>query len=340
MRTEAEALAPAPLDDSPIVPYNPYVRGCFDSDSLTNHNNNRNPRGHSLHTNSSKANNGGRLSNGFDHHKAQFVRDLELEGFSALQDFRTTDARTVAPNGSDTASYGRSKLLGFPNHSLPREKIVVAVDVDEVLANFVSALNRFIADCYSSNHSVSEYHVYEFFKAPEMPCQHDLFMDQGAAFSGQAGRASAIETGTKLYISILKYGVSNEDIKHDHHMIVVAFIASYLSSLLRVCYYREDGAAPVPVETPAPVVAPGEPMDLMTTLQLVLRKALNTEIIFVGMKGSEDGRDIKINNIRSSIVINVDERSFSIVIHPMEGSPFGGNGCVVLGFIFGCTCPQ
>lgn len=33
-----------------------------------------------------------------------------------------------------------------------------------VLGNFVSALNRFVADHYSSNHSVSEYHVYEFFK--------------------------------------------------------------------------------------------------------------------------------------------------------------------------------
>ncbi|CAJ2650056.1 unnamed protein product [Trifolium pratense] len=44
------------------------------------------------------------------------------------------------------------------------EKLVVAVDVDEVLGNFVSALNKFIADKYSSNHSVSEYHVYEFFK--------------------------------------------------------------------------------------------------------------------------------------------------------------------------------
>ncbi|KFK29926.1 hypothetical protein AALP_AA7G196200 [Arabis alpina] len=44
------------------------------------------------------------------------------------------------------------------------DKIVVAVDIDEVLGNFVSALNRFIADRYLSNHSVSEYHVYEFFK--------------------------------------------------------------------------------------------------------------------------------------------------------------------------------
>lgn len=44
------------------------------------------------------------------------------------------------------------------------DKLVVAVDVDEVLGNFVSALNRFVADRYSSNHSVSEYHVYEFFR--------------------------------------------------------------------------------------------------------------------------------------------------------------------------------
>ncbi|KAJ0090387.1 hypothetical protein Patl1_13712 [Pistacia atlantica] len=57
----------------------------------------------------------------------------------------------------------RGNPLGFIDHTLP-EKIAVAVDVDEVLGNFVSALNRFIADRYSSNHSVSEYHVYEFFK--------------------------------------------------------------------------------------------------------------------------------------------------------------------------------
>lgn len=33
-----------------------------------------------------------------------------------------------------------------------------------VLGNFVSALNQFIADRYDLNRSVSEYHVYEFFK--------------------------------------------------------------------------------------------------------------------------------------------------------------------------------
>ncbi|KAB1216297.1 THO complex subunit 4A [Morella rubra] len=44
-------------------------------------------------------------------------------------------------------------------------------------------------------------------KAPETAWQHDLFMEENL------GRASAIETGTKLYISNLDYGVSNEDIK-------------------------------------------------------------------------------------------------------------------------------
>lgn len=134
------------------------IRGCFESDP-----NNRHPRRRrSLHTNS-KVGNGGRWSSGFDHHKAQFVRDLELDGISPLQDVRTTDARGLAPNGRETA-YQRGNILGFPNHSFPRDKIAVAVDVDEVLGNFVSALNRFIADRYSLNHSVSEYHVYEFFK--------------------------------------------------------------------------------------------------------------------------------------------------------------------------------
>ncbi|KAK4408582.1 THO complex subunitA [Sesamum angolense] len=42
-------------------------------------------------------------------------------------------------------------------------------------------------------------------KAPESAWGHDMF--------SAGGRASSIETGTKLYISNLDYGVSNEDIK-------------------------------------------------------------------------------------------------------------------------------
>ena len=52
------------------------------------------------------------------------------------------------------------------------------------------------------------------FQAPETAWQHDMYADQGvAAYGGQGGRASSIETGTKLYISNLDYGVSNDDIK-------------------------------------------------------------------------------------------------------------------------------
>ncbi|KAL2503318.1 uncharacterized protein Fot_37166 [Forsythia ovata] len=61
------------------------------------------------------------------------------------------------------ASTNRGSSTGFRDQHFP-EKIMVAVDVDEVLGNFISALNQFIADRYSLNHSISEYHVYEFFK--------------------------------------------------------------------------------------------------------------------------------------------------------------------------------
>ncbi|GLT92520.1 hypothetical protein SLE2022_103540 [Rubroshorea leprosula] len=50
-------------------------------------------------------------------------------------------------------------------------------------------------------------------QAPDAAWQHDMFVDDGAVFPASAPRASSIETGTKLYISNLDYGVSNEDIK-------------------------------------------------------------------------------------------------------------------------------
>ncbi|MCE0481837.1 hypothetical protein HAX54_039926 [Datura stramonium] len=67
------------------------------------------------------------------------------------------------PSDTNNNSSNRGSSAGFFNQD-SQDKIVVAVDVDEVLGNFVSALNEFVADRYSSYHSVSEYHVYEFFK--------------------------------------------------------------------------------------------------------------------------------------------------------------------------------
>nr|GLL43036.1 THO complex subunit 4A-like [Ipomoea trifida]GMD61348.1 THO complex subunit 4A [Ipomoea batatas]GMD69387.1 THO complex subunit 4A [Ipomoea batatas] len=67
------------------------------------------------------------------------------------------------------------------------------------------------------NRSVNRSAPYATAKAPDSAWNHDMFAtDQPMAFDGHivgGGRASSIETGTKLYVSNLEYGVSNEDIK-------------------------------------------------------------------------------------------------------------------------------
>lgn len=64
------------------------------------------------------------------------------------------------------------------------------------------------------NRSANRAAPYSTAKAPEASWNHDMFAaGQGNAFGQAGGRTSSIETGTKLYISNLDYGVSNEDIK-------------------------------------------------------------------------------------------------------------------------------
>lgn len=50
-----------------------------------------------------------------------------------------------------------------------------------------------------------------------------MFVDGAAAFPSRSARSSSIETGTKLYISNLEYGVSNEDIK-----VVILFLLFFV----------------------------------------------------------------------------------------------------------------
>ncbi|KAE9609955.1 hypothetical protein Lal_00006861 [Lupinus albus] len=86
---------------------------------------------------------------------------IDLEQENSVRD----DGHNAASVNSDNESPNGSpaKPFCFGDCRLTH-KLAVAVDVDEVLGNFVSALNKFIADRYSSQYSVSEYHVYEFFK--------------------------------------------------------------------------------------------------------------------------------------------------------------------------------
>ncbi|XP_021887739.1 THO complex subunit 4B [Carica papaya] len=50
-------------------------------------------------------------------------------------------------------------------------------------------------------------------QAPYAGWQYDTFMEDAGGFMARVGGPSSIESGTKLYISNLDYGVSNEDIK-------------------------------------------------------------------------------------------------------------------------------
>ncbi|XP_008776568.1 THO complex subunit 4A-like [Phoenix dactylifera] len=54
---------------------------------------------------------------------------------------------------------------------------------------------------------------YSMGKAPDSAWQHDMYANQTEGSLPPAVRVSAIETGTKLYISNLDFGVSNEDVK-------------------------------------------------------------------------------------------------------------------------------
>ncbi|XP_057467301.1 uncharacterized protein LOC130756749 isoform X1 [Actinidia eriantha] len=103
--------------------------------------------------------NNNNISTNHLHHNNNAFRDSCVLGDSeiGLEDDCSAAAANKLING-----YSGSPL-GFPAQSIS-DKIVAAVDVDEVLGNFISALNRFIADRYSLNHSLSEYYVYEFFK--------------------------------------------------------------------------------------------------------------------------------------------------------------------------------
>ncbi|ONM26590.1 Haloacid dehalogenase-like hydrolase (HAD) superfamily protein [Zea mays] len=83
----------------------------------------------------------------------QLMRDLEVLPLEEA----TTSAKSMNVNGACQ----RGKLLRFLEQVVV---MVVAVDVDEVLGSFLAALNKFVVDRCLWNHSVSKYHVYEFFK--------------------------------------------------------------------------------------------------------------------------------------------------------------------------------
>ncbi|OAE31720.1 hypothetical protein AXG93_3384s1950 [Marchantia polymorpha subsp. ruderalis] len=77
-------------------------------------------------------------------------------------------------------------------------------------------------------------------RAPETTWQHDLFEDGTGAGVAPGGRGMGIETGTKLYISNLDYGVSNDDIKGTAE-VVFSRRADAVAALKRYNNVQLDG---------------------------------------------------------------------------------------------------
>ncbi|XP_073003031.1 uncharacterized protein [Typha latifolia] len=94
---------------------------------------------------------------------SQSTRNNALSLMSCMNSRDCASRRAGMEFLKESGAHSHGNPLRFFDHPVD-EKLILAVDVDEVLGSFLSSLNKFIADRYSSNHSVSEYFVYEFFK--------------------------------------------------------------------------------------------------------------------------------------------------------------------------------
>ncbi|KAK8683519.1 hypothetical protein V6N13_039578 [Hibiscus sabdariffa] len=136
--------------------------------------------------------------------------------------------------------------------------------------------------------------------APETTWQHDMYSSKGAAFQGQAGPASAIETGTKLYISNLDYGVSNDDIKE---------LFSEVGDLKRYAIHydwtgRSKGTAEVVFSRKADAMA-------------AVKRYNNVQL---------DGKPMKIEIVGTNIATPAAPIAANVGFGSSNGAPMGGRG--------------
>ncbi|KAL4284000.1 hypothetical protein GQ457_16G010730 [Hibiscus cannabinus] len=150
------------------------------------------------------------------------------------------------------------------------------------------------------NRGASRSAPYATAMAPETTWLHDIYSDNGAAFQGQAGRASAIETGTKLYISNLDYGVSNDDIKE---------LFSEVGDLKRYAIHydwtgRSKGTAEVVFSRKADAIA-------------AVKRYNNVQL---------DGKPMKIEILGTNIATPAAPTVANVAFGNSNGAPRGGRG--------------
>ncbi|KAE8693117.1 THO complex subunit 4A [Hibiscus syriacus] len=126
-----------------------------------------------------------------------------------------------------------------------------------------------------------------------------MYTDKGAAFQRQAG-PSAIETGTKLYISNLDYGVSNDDIKE---------LFSEVGDLKRNAIHydwtgRSKGTAEVFFSRKADAMA-------------AVKRYNNVQL---------DGKPMKIEIVGTNIATPAAPIAVNVAFGSSNGAPRGGRG--------------
>ncbi|KAE8688873.1 THO complex subunit 4A [Hibiscus syriacus] len=151
-----------------------------------------------------------------------------------------------------------------------------------------------------SNRGANRSAPYTTAMAPETTWQHDMYTDKGAAFQGQAGRASAIETGTKLYISNLDFGVSNDDIKE---------LFSEVGDLKRYAIHydwtgRSKGTAEVVFSRKADALS-------------AVKRYNNVQL---------DGKPMKIEIVGTNIATPAAPIAANLAFGSSNGAPRGGRG--------------
>jgi len=74
--------------------------------------------------------------------------------------YRVKESRKTAPIGRSGIKTASSRSV--KSFECGRNKLKVAVDVDEVLGQFLKALNKFVLEQYGMDHDIEDYHVYHF----------------------------------------------------------------------------------------------------------------------------------------------------------------------------------
>eukprot|EP00249_Psilotum_nudum_P015264 c25229_g1_i1 orf=423-1595(-) len=90
------------------------------------------------------------------------AENSEVVNPSSPSPFECSAAQIQATVKSHRTCSERPEMFSRPVTTGLLSQLTVAVDIDEVLGSFLTALNSFVAEQYFMHHEISDYHVYKF----------------------------------------------------------------------------------------------------------------------------------------------------------------------------------